>query len=85
MATVKDAQFRVTLMTLGLSRLTAMGSDTKADLLPPGFDLGTDGRTTPQKNAEESSRSTCSTPTRTAATSSPAAPAISGPSSTTRR
>jgi flagellar hook-associated protein 3 FlgL len=53
MATVKDAQFRVTLMTLGLSRLTAMGSDTKADLLPPGFDLGTDGRTTPQKNAEE--------------------------------
>jgi flagellar hook-associated protein 3 FlgL len=53
MATVKDAEFRVTLMTLGLSRLTAMGSDTKADLLPPGFDLGTDGRTTPQKNAEE--------------------------------
>ena len=53
MATVKDAQFRVTLMTLGLSRLTAMGGDTKADLLPPGFDLGADGRTTPQKNAEE--------------------------------
>ncbi|MFL5146298.1 MAG: hypothetical protein ACJ8DP_23570 [Microvirga sp.] len=53
MATVKDAEFRVSLMTMGLSRLTAMGGDTKADLLTPGFDLGTDGRTTPQKNAEE--------------------------------
>ena len=46
MATVKDAEFRVSLMTMGLSRFTAMGGDTKADLLTPGFDVGTDGRTT---------------------------------------
>src|SRR4051812_33180884 len=47
LATIKDTQFRITMMTQGLSSLTAMAGNTKADLLPPIFDIGADGRTTP--------------------------------------
>jgi flagellar hook-associated protein 3 FlgL len=53
LATIKDAQFRVSLMTDGLSRLDAMAGTTKSELSPPKFDPGSDGRTTPQRNAEE--------------------------------
>jgi flagellin-like hook-associated protein FlgL len=53
LSTIKDAQFRVGLMTDGLSRLEAMAATTKGELAPAKFDPGADGRTTPQRNAEE--------------------------------
>jgi flagellin-like hook-associated protein FlgL len=53
LATVKDAQFRVGLMTDGLSRLSMVAGDTRGDLVTPKFDPGPDGRTTVQKTAEE--------------------------------
>ena len=53
LATVKDAQFRVGLMTDGLSRLDALAGMTKSELSPPKFDPGSGGRTTSQRNAEE--------------------------------
>ncbi|HEX8665864.1 MAG TPA: hypothetical protein VF744_17760 [Beijerinckiaceae bacterium] len=53
LATVKDAQFRIGLMTDGLSRLDALAGTTKSELSPPKFDPGADGRTTVQKSVEE--------------------------------
>jgi flagellar hook-associated protein 3 FlgL len=53
MASIKDAQLRVTMMTQGLERLTAMAGSTKSELSPPKFDPGSDGRTSAQVAAED--------------------------------
>jgi flagellar hook-associated protein 3 FlgL len=53
LATIKDAQFRLGLMSDGLSRLSAIGGSTKGDLAQPQFDPGADGRTTAQRSAQE--------------------------------
>jgi flagellar hook-associated protein 3 FlgL len=53
MAAIKDAQLRVTLMTQGLERFSAMAGSTKGELLPPKFDPGAGGRTSAQVAAED--------------------------------
>ncbi len=50
---IKNAELRLTMMTQGIEQLSSMAGDTKADMLPPMFDLGVDGRTSAQKMAEE--------------------------------
>ena len=53
MASIKDAQLRVTMMTQGLERLAAMAGSTKSELSPPSFNPGSDGRTMAQVAAED--------------------------------
>jgi flagellar hook-associated protein 3 FlgL len=50
---IKGAELRLTMMTQGIERLASTGRETKGDLLPPRFDVGSDGRTTAQRTAEE--------------------------------
>jgi flagellar hook-associated protein 3 FlgL len=54
---IKMADLRIKLMSNGVEGLAAIGRNTKAALMPGGFELGGDGRTLAQASAEQSLRS----------------------------
>lgn len=53
LASIKDAQLRVTMMTQGLERLEGIADAAKSDISPPRFDPGLDGRTFAQRTSED--------------------------------
>jgi flagellar hook-associated protein 3 FlgL len=51
-STIQSGQLRVSVMSKGAERLSQIALQTRSDIVVPQFDLGADGRTTAQRNAE---------------------------------